>query len=116
MTRAGHLVEGHKILRRGAAGWRVDIASASARVRLVVGYGCRKRLRQTADSLIQRVTAFPFKYVVNVVPQVRGRVVEVPVEPNRPVKKGDVLVELDEGVLHLDLGHARSCFCAWAAP
>src|SRR5512143_2651785 len=35
------------------------------------------------------------KYVVNVVPQVRGRVIEVPVEPNRPVKKGDVLFRLD---------------------
>jgi multidrug resistance efflux pump len=29
------------------------------------------------------------------VPQVRGRVVEVPVEPNRPVKKGDVLFRID---------------------
>ena len=28
------------------------------------------------------------KYVINVVPQVRGRVIEVPVEPNRLVKKG----------------------------
>ena len=35
------------------------------------------------------------KYVVNVVPQVRGRVIEVPVEPNRPVKKGDVLYRID---------------------
>jgi len=35
------------------------------------------------------------KYVVNVVPQVRGRVVEVPVEPNRLVKKGDVLFRID---------------------
>ena len=35
------------------------------------------------------------KYVVNVVPQVRGRVLEVPVEPNRPVKKGDVLFRID---------------------
>ena len=35
------------------------------------------------------------KYVVNVVPQVRGRVTEVPVEPNRPVKKGDVLFKID---------------------
>jgi len=35
------------------------------------------------------------KYVVNVVPQVRGRVTEVPVEPNRPVKKGDVLYKID---------------------
>ena len=35
------------------------------------------------------------KYVVNVVPQVRGRVIEVPVEPNRPVKKGDVLFRID---------------------
>jgi multidrug resistance efflux pump len=35
------------------------------------------------------------KYVVNVIPQVRGRVTEVPVEPNRPVKKGDVLFRID---------------------
>ena len=31
------------------------------------------------------------KYVVPIVSQVRGRVIEVPVENNRPVKKGDVL-------------------------
>jgi multidrug resistance efflux pump len=35
------------------------------------------------------------KYVVNIVPQVKGRVIEVPVEPNRPVKKGDVLFRID---------------------
>ena len=35
-----------------------------------------------------------FKYVVQVVPQVRGRVIEVPVEPNRLVRKGEVEVHL----------------------
>jgi multidrug resistance efflux pump len=35
------------------------------------------------------------KYVVPVVSQVRGRVTEVPVENNRPVKKGDVLFAID---------------------
>jgi multidrug resistance efflux pump len=35
------------------------------------------------------------KYVINIVPQVKGRVVEVPVEPNRIVKKGDVLFRID---------------------
>ena len=35
------------------------------------------------------------KYVVNVVPQVGGRVLEVPVEPNRLVKKGEVLFKID---------------------
>jgi multidrug resistance efflux pump len=35
------------------------------------------------------------KYVVNVVPQVRGRVIEVPAEGNRPMKKGEVLFKLD---------------------
>ena len=35
------------------------------------------------------------KYVINVVPQVRGRVLEVPVEPNRLVHKGDVLFRID---------------------
>jgi multidrug resistance efflux pump len=35
------------------------------------------------------------KYVVPVVAQVKGRVIEVPVENNRPVKKGDVLFRID---------------------
>ena len=35
------------------------------------------------------------KYVVNVVPQVRGRVLEVPAEGNRSMKKGEVLFKLD---------------------
>ena len=35
------------------------------------------------------------KYVVNIVPQVRGRVIEVPVDPNRLVKKGAVLFRID---------------------
>ena len=35
------------------------------------------------------------KYVVQVVPQVRGRVIEVPVEPNSRVKKGEVLFRID---------------------
>jgi multidrug resistance efflux pump len=35
------------------------------------------------------------KYVVPIVSQVRGRVTEVPVENNRPVKKGDVLFRID---------------------
>ena len=35
------------------------------------------------------------KYVVQVVPQVRGRVIEVPVQGNSPVKKGDLLFRVD---------------------
>ncbi len=34
-------------------------------------------------------------YVVPVVPRVTGQVIEVPIEPNRPIKKGDVLFKLD---------------------
>src|ERR1044071_7937896 len=34
-------------------------------------------------------------YVVPIVPRVTGRVTEVPVEPNRPIKKGDVLFKID---------------------
>src|SRR5215207_10991637 len=34
-------------------------------------------------------------YVVPVVPRVTGTVTEVPVEPNRPIKKGDVLFKMD---------------------
>ncbi len=35
------------------------------------------------------------KYVVQVIPQVRGRVIDVPVEPNRQVTKGTVLFRID---------------------
>src|SRR4030095_2476285 len=35
------------------------------------------------------------KYVVPLIAQPRGRVIEVPVENNRPVKKGDVLFRID---------------------
>lgn len=35
------------------------------------------------------------KYVVQVIPQVKGRVIEVPVEPNRLVKKGELLFRID---------------------
>ena len=35
------------------------------------------------------------KYVVQVVPQVRGRVIEVPAEGNQPMRKGDVLFKID---------------------
>jgi multidrug resistance efflux pump len=34
-------------------------------------------------------------YVVQVIPNISGRVIEVPVEANRPVKKGDVLFRID---------------------
>ena len=42
-------------------------------------------------------------YVVQVVPQVRGRVVEVPVEGNRPVKKGAVLFRIDPTPYEIDV-------------
>src|SRR6185295_5383106 len=35
------------------------------------------------------------KYIVPIVSGIRGRVIEVPVENNRPVKKGDVLFKID---------------------
>lgn len=34
-------------------------------------------------------------YVIPVVPRVSGQVIEVPIEPNRPIKKGDVLFKID---------------------
>jgi multidrug resistance efflux pump len=34
-------------------------------------------------------------YVIPVVPDVTGQVTEVPIEPNRPIKKGDVLFKID---------------------
>src|SRR5262245_17030398 len=34
-------------------------------------------------------------YVIPIVPRITGQVTEVPIEPNRPIKKGDVLFKLD---------------------
>src|SRR5664279_6500640 len=33
-------------------------------------------------------------YVIPIVPRVTGQVTEVPIEPNRPIKKGDVLFKV----------------------
>src|SRR6188474_2181688 len=46
-------------------------------------------------------------YVVQVVPRVTGRVIEVPVEPNRPVKKGDVLFKIDPVPFEIALQSAQ---------
>ena len=43
------------------------------------------------------------KYVVQVIPQVKGRVIEVPAEGNRPMKKGDVLFRIDPTPYELDV-------------
>src|SRR4030095_2468035 len=34
-------------------------------------------------------------YVIPIVPRVTGQFTEVPIEPNRPIKKGDVLFKID---------------------
>jgi len=53
-----------------------------------------------------------FKYVVQVLPQVRGRVLEVPVEPNRLVKKGEVLFRIDPTPYQTDLDVAKAKLAA----
>jgi multidrug resistance efflux pump len=52
------------------------------------------------------------KYVVQVVPQVRGRVLEVPVEPNRLVKKGELLFRIDPTQYQNDLNAAKAKLAA----
>ncbi|HET7793287.1 MAG TPA: biotin/lipoyl-binding protein [Rhizobacter sp.] len=47
-------------------------------------------------------------YVVQVVPRVTGRVIEVPVEPNRPVKKGDVLFRIDPQPFQIKVAAAKA--------
>lgn len=42
-------------------------------------------------------------YVVSVNPRVAGLVTDVPVEPNRPIKKGDVLFKIDPTPYELDV-------------
>jgi len=48
------------------------------------------------------------KYVVQVIPQVRGRVIEVPVEPNRLVKKGELLFRIDPAQYQIELAAAKA--------
>ncbi len=52
------------------------------------------------------------KYVVQVVPQVRGRVLEVPVEPNRLVRKGELLFRIDPTPYQNDVGVAKAKLAA----
>src|SRR3954466_11360410 len=47
-------------------------------------------------------------YVVPIVPRVTGQVTEVPIEPNRPIKKGDVLFKLDPTPFAAPLTAART--------
>ena len=55
------------------------------------------------------------KYVVQVIPQVRGRVVDVPVEPNRLVKKGELLFRIDPTQYQNDLNVAKAKLAATEA-
>ena len=48
------------------------------------------------------------KYVVQVIPQVKGRVIEVPVEPNRLVRKGELLFRIDPTPYQNDLDVAKA--------
>ena len=52
------------------------------------------------------------KYVVQVIPQVRGRVIEVPVEPNRLVKKGELLFRIDPTQYQNELAAAKARLAA----
>ncbi|MEO8752001.1 MAG: biotin/lipoyl-binding protein [Casimicrobiaceae bacterium] len=52
------------------------------------------------------------KYVVQVIPQVKGRVTEVPVEPNRLVKKGELLFRIDPTQYQNDLNVAKAKLAA----
>jgi multidrug resistance efflux pump len=53
-----------------------------------------------------------YKYTVQVIPQVRGRVIEVPVQPNRLVKKGELLFRIDPTNYQNDLDSAKAKLAA----
>jgi multidrug resistance efflux pump len=52
------------------------------------------------------------KYVVQVIPTVKGRVIEVPVEPNRLVKKGELLFRIDPTQYQYELDAAKGKLAA----
>jgi multidrug resistance efflux pump len=47
-------------------------------------------------------------YVVPIVPRVTARVTEVPIDANRPIKKGDVLFKLDPAPFQIELDGAQA--------
>jgi multidrug resistance efflux pump len=47
-------------------------------------------------------------YVIPIVPRVTGQVTEVPIEPNRPIKKGDVLFKIDPMPFQLSVKAAEA--------
>ncbi len=47
-------------------------------------------------------------YVIPIVPRVTGQVTEVPIEPNRPIKKGDVLFKIDPVPFQLAVNAAEA--------
>ena len=50
--------------------------------------------------------------VVQIVPQVRGLVIEVPVEANKPLKKGDVLFRIDPQPFQIEVDRLRASLAA----
>ena len=55
------------------------------------------------------------KYVVQIVPRVPGRVVEVPVEPNRLVHKGDLLFRIDPRPFQYEVDRLRALLASTSA-
>ena len=50
--------------------------------------------------------------VVQIVPQVRGMVIEVPVEANKPLKKGDVLFRIEQRPYQIEVDRLRASLAA----
>jgi len=55
------------------------------------------------------------KYVVQILPRVTGRVIEVPVEPNRLTRKGDVLFRVDPRPFQYEVDRLEAVLAATAA-
>src|SRR5688500_3772266 len=55
------------------------------------------------------------KYVVQILPRVNGRVIEVPVEPNRLTRKGEVLFRVDPRPFQYEVERLGALLAATAA-
>src|SRR5687767_9261392 len=55
------------------------------------------------------------KYVVQVIPRVTGRVIEVPVAPNRLVRKGDLLFRIDPRPFQYEVDRLRALLASTTA-
>jgi multidrug resistance efflux pump len=92
--------------------WTTTAAVIVVTIPIVAMAGLLLVLNVVAPSALDVQVA---KYVVQVIPRVTGRVIEVPVEPNRLVRKGEVLFRIDPRPFQYEVDRLRALLATTAS-